>query len=193
MKYKVGDVVVIRPDLNHEKSYGGIMPAADMCNNALSEAVITAIDEDTASVSIDIDGGEYRWSPSMFCGTKEEYDARSDFDKPFTLGMLDDLLDDIEVCVSVKTSDDAQALFTALCSRGYAWLGDTERPIIDGEYNQWEDDREDTVYWLSRTTVDYCNIRIAHTGEWDWVSKYTFQAWPGLEDFEVDGADALFA
>lgn len=176
MTYKVGDTVVIRPDIYDDEQYEEIFVVEAMEAYHGMEATITDMHQNgrTTVYSIDLDDGAWSWSGSMFCGTKEEYESRNDWDKPFTIDMLSSLPKNREVCVSVKSAADAEMLFAALAERQYHWVSDTD--TATPEYTRWDCDGENTVYWLTRTTVDRSDDDIALEDEYDYVIKYTFQA-----------------
>lgn len=196
MKYKVGDVVVIRPDLRANYEYGGVDFVSSMERYLGCEATIMSTTE-VGLISIDLDGGEWNWSESMFCGTKAEYEARNDWSKRLPLDMLDNLLEDPEVCVSVKTKEDSVALFAALQERGFRWSGWDEHDdpsgdrLVTTEDTRWDDFRADTVYFLSKKQVDWGDGSIADEDEdYDYIIKYTFQS-VRLDDFELPSAGLL--
>lgn len=196
MSYNVGDVVVIRPNLTPWSKYDGIVPTEGMTKYSLQNAIITAMTELSSGVTayhIDIDRGANTWTGSMFCGTREEYERRNDWSKTFTIDMLDDLLQDLEIIVSFESKEDAEFLLTELQKRGYYWLGEDEDEVVDPEDTRWDEYEEETVYWLTSEYVDRYNRDTANTDpDYDYQMKYTFCACPVIDDFEMPSAGALF-
>lgn len=178
--YKVGDIVVIRPELEAENDYGGVTFTWGMDEYTGDEAVIELVD-DGGRFKIDLDDHEHWWSGSMFCGTKQEYESRNDWSKPFTLDMTSILQDDIEIAVAVRSEQDAIILIETLRSLGYKWLKSGCSVGDDTNYHRYG---PNVAYWLSRTTVDASDLNAAKLESWDWVIKYTFQS-VQLEDFDI--------
>lgn len=179
MAYHVGDVVVIRPDLRNDDILDDVCVVYDMEQYCGREAVITEV-LDYGAYSIDLDDGEWDWSDSMFCGTKEEYETRNDWNKPFTLNMLDSLLCDRTVCVRVTKEEDAAELFNELRMRGY----------INTSQTYWRDHRSDTVYWLDSHSWAYAGMDHACSSDYDHLIKYTFQAIK-LDDIDIQAGDLM--
>lgn len=179
--YKVGDTVVVRPDIYDGEEYEGVCVVYEMEEYHSMEAIITNIDR--RCYRIDLDGGEWCWTASMFCGTKEEYENRNNWNKPFTVDMLDSLQKDRQVCVSVQSKLDADILFQALVEHGYR---------VDLSFADWDLYTVDTVYWLTSHTVDHSNIQAAKVADFDYIIKYTFHS-VALDDIDIpESSDILF-
>ena len=72
MKYKIGDKVRVRKDLNPNDDYGGIIPVLSMC--VLRGKIVTIAEcLDWCKVyKIKEDGDDYNWTAEMFEGIAEE-------------------------------------------------------------------------------------------------------------------------
>lgn len=182
LAYRTGDIVVVRPDLYENECYEHVDAVRQMVQLAGREAVITRVDT-CGRYFIDLDGGEYLWSASMFCGTKEEYETRNDWSKPFTPEMLDLLLRDLEVCVRITSEKDALELFVELQKRGY---NNTDGEITIDRTN-WEEYGPNTVYWLNDHEWAFDEMKYAEEDS-DHLIKYTFRA-VALSDIEIPDDD----
>lgn len=72
MRYKVGDKVKIREDLNCGHMYGSCRLVGEMKNLIGKTAIITAVNEHDGSYYIDIDADYYEWTDEMFDGKVAE-------------------------------------------------------------------------------------------------------------------------
>lgn len=66
MKYKVGDKVKIREDLEVGKEYNDTLFINDMLQYKGKIAVITYASDDDGYYEVDLDDGEWAWADDMF-------------------------------------------------------------------------------------------------------------------------------
>ena len=68
MKYKVGDKVLVRNDLEYDKRYSDVRFDKDMERYRGGQATITKVYEKLKTYEIDLDQGRYMWGDDMFEG-----------------------------------------------------------------------------------------------------------------------------
>ena len=68
MKYKVGDKVLVRKDLEHDKRYSDVRFDKDMEKYKGAQATITEVDKKFKVYRIDLDKGFFSWGDDMFEG-----------------------------------------------------------------------------------------------------------------------------
>jgi len=68
MKYKVGDKVLVKKDLEHNERYSDIRFDKDMEKYRGGQATITKVDKKFQTYEIDLDQGRFMWGDDMFEG-----------------------------------------------------------------------------------------------------------------------------